>query len=340
MMAMTLNQNATPSNPSDLARADGEIYLGLDIGGTKTAILLVDKRLRPLSRIARSTDLSHPDQMVAAILQSIEEAISLAGVQPDAISAAGIAVPGLVFPNSGMAALAVNLNLENFPLGPVLSAALGAPCFLENDVRMAALGAYRYASQSDKIQHLAYLSIGTGIAAGLVLDGRLYRGTHGMAGEIGHIVVESGGYLCGCGLHGCIEAMAAGPAVARLARELMGSRSDQPDLDAEMVYQAAEQGDALAKEVVRRVSVYQAQAVQFLAMAYDVDRIILGGGVTKAGPGFLDPILESLQAIRERSQLAHTMIDPRKISLLPADYNAGTWGAVSLAQQKASQIND
>jgi glucokinase len=340
MMPMTLNHNATPGTPSDVARSKGELYLGLDIGGTKTAVMLADQALRPLSRITRATDKSHPDQLVAAILLAVDEALFLAGTQPEAISAAGVAVPGLVFPELGMAALAVNLNLENFPLGPVLSAELGVPCYLENDVRMAALGAYRYTSQSEQIRHLAYLSIGTGIAAGLILDGRLYRGAHGMAGEIGHIVVEPDGYLCGCGLHGCLEAMAAGPAVARMARELMGSRSGPADLDAEAVYLAAEKGEAPALEVVRRVSAYHAQAIHFLAMTYDVDEIILGGGLTKAGPAFLDPILTSLQAVREKSQLAHMMIDTRKISLLPADYNAGTWGAVSLAQQKTSLTRD
>jgi glucokinase len=339
MSALTLNQDTSPTIPAELAPTDKAVYLGLDIGGTKTAILIVDAELHPLSRITRPTEISHPDEMVAAILQGVEEASAMAGVDPTDIVATGAAVPGLVIPESGIAALAVNLNLEDFPLGPVLAAELGSPCFLENDVRLAALGAYRLARQSESIRHLAYLSIGTGIAAGLVLNGQLYRGAHGMAGEIGHIVVEANGYLCGCGLQGCLEAMAAGPAVARLARELMGSRSDPADLDGATVYAAAGRGDPLAKEAIQRISFYQAKAIQFLAMAYDADKIILGGGVTKAGPVFMDPVLSSLQSIRESSPLARTMINPDKISLLPPDYNAGTWGAVSLAQQKLGLIN-
>ena len=94
-----------------------------------------------------------------------------------------------------------------------LAEAFGAPTTLENDVRAAAVGAYRLVRVREEVRHLAYLSVGTGIAAGVMLDGRLYRGANGMAGEIGHTIFEPGGYRCGCGMPGCLEAVAAGPAV-------------------------------------------------------------------------------------------------------------------------------
>jgi len=112
--------------------------------------------------------------------------------------------------------------------------ALGVPCFLENDVRTAALGVQRYDAGA-AIQHLAYVSIGTGIAAGLILQGRLYTGAHGMAGEIGHMIVEPNGRRCACGARGCLETVAAGPAIARLGQEAVATTRENMTLQVGLV---------------------------------------------------------------------------------------------------------
>src|SRR5205823_13868902 len=129
----------------------------------------------------------------------------------------GLGIPGRVQPATGLVESAVNLRWRQLPAGPLLAERLGVPCHLENDARAAALGAYQTGDER-RFQNWAYISVGTGIAAGLILRGQLYRGPNGMAGEIGHTVVLPGGPRCACGLSGCLEAIAAGPAILREAR--------------------------------------------------------------------------------------------------------------------------
>lgn len=309
------------------------LWVGLDIGGTKTAVLVVNQAQQPCSQLTQATDTHSPERLLAGTVQAIHRALYQAGAGAQQIAGIGMGVPGQVDRETGEVRLAVNLNLVAYPLGPALSAAFHIPCFLENDVRLATLGAYQYIQQTDPLQHVAYLSIGTGIAAGLILDGRLHRGANGMAGEIGHIIVEPNGNRCNCGLTGCLEAMAAGPAIARLAAARMREDGEQAPLMAASVYQAAVQGNPAAQEVVATVSGYLGRAVQWLIMSYDVEKVVLGGGVTRAGAAFLEPIQRELAKLRAQSALAQVMLAAEKVTLLPPDYDAGTWGAVRLAQQ-------
>jgi glucokinase len=184
---------------------------------------------------------------------------------------------------------------------------------------------------------MAYVSVGTGIAAGLVLDGRIYRGAHGLAGEIGHMIIAPGGPRCQCGAYGCLEAVAAGPAIARMGEEAALSSGDTllrryMPVSAETVYQAAREGDAAATAIVHKVSGYLALALQQLIVAYDVECIVIGGGVSREGDTFLQPILAELARLREHSVLTSEMLKPDMICVLPLDYDAGAWGAVLLAE--------
>lgn len=314
---------------NDQPASSQEIIVGLDIGGTKTAVLLVDRQGDHISSIVSPTVTSIPEKLVAGVVAAVEEALEIAQVEAGQIAGIGVAVPGLVDPIKGVVELAVNLNLRSFPLGQALSAGLGAPAFLENDVRAAAMGAYQYVKRQEPIQHLAYLSVGTGIAAGVILEGRLYRGAHGMAGEIGHVIFEPGGPTCGCDMPGCLEAVASGSAIARMGQELMPETSGP--ITAETVYRAASKGHEKACGIVRQVSHYLARAIQLLIMTYDVERVVLGGGVTRSGSTFIDPILDELAHLRSLSSLAAAMLKAEKVIVLPSGYNAGTWGALTLA---------
>jgi glucokinase len=180
-----------------------------------------------------------------------------------------------------------------------------------------------------------------------VLGGRLHRGARGLAGEIGHIVLDPEGPRCACGLRGCFEALAAGPAVARRAAALVadgrdghglasrngrdGSRNGDPT--AEEVYAAAAAGDPLGRQIADEVGRYVARAVHELVMAYDVEVVVLGGGVARAGDAFLDPILRALDRLRAASDLAREVLTPGVVHLLPSSAEAGTWGAVTLAAE-------
>jgi glucokinase len=232
--------------------------------------------------------------------------------------------------------MAVNLNLDApLPLRDMLADRLnGSPSVtMENDVRTAALGAYRWLRQREDLTHMAYLSVGTGIAAGLILEGTLYRGTRGLAGEIGHVVVQPDGPRCQCGARGCLETLAAGPAISRLSTPHFDpTGNNRPPTSAE-VYRQARQGHVGAQEVVAQTAQYLAQAIHWLVMAYDVEKVLIGGGVTRAGDAFLQPLIHYFADLRARSRLARFMMPETFMTLLPAGYDAGTWGAIALAQQ-------
>lgn len=313
--------------------APSGLLVGLDIGGTKTEALVVDQELQVRSRVIGQTVIADPEQLLASVNRIIYQALNEAGAQPQQLSGIGVGVPGQVHRETGEVRLAVNLNLDAYPLGSAITAEFNVPTFLENDVRTAAMGAHRFLRRSSPLQHMAYLSVGTGIAAGLVLDGRLYRGANGMAGEIGHVVVNHNGELCGCGLRGCLETVASGLAIARQAARFMPLSQKGEPLAAAQVYQLAQGNDRVAQAVVQRMSRYLSHAIHWLIMTYDVEKVVLGGGVSRAGNGFLEPILRELSQLRAQSSLARVMLSSDKIVILPADYNAGSWGAVELAQQ-------
>ncbi len=305
------------------------VRVGLDIGGTKTAALVVNANGRTLAEVTQPTDVTGPDRLVAGVVATVNRALNAAGVTGAELTGIGVGIPGQVDPESGTVRLAVNLNLrEPFPLRDALQKALGAPVALENDVRAAAWGAYNWARVTEPLNSLAYLSIGTGIAAGLVLDGRLYRGRRGMAGEVGHIPIDPAGPRCACGSYGCLEAFAAGPAIAAYAAGVVPA--DGEPLDAARVYELAGAGEPAAARVVARAASYLARGVYLLVMSYDVDKVVLGGGVTRAGMAFERPLRDALAALRADSPLAASMLPEAKVAVVPSDFNAGVIGAVYL----------
>lgn len=319
------------------------VHVGLDIGGTKIAALVADGDLQPLATLSRPTDAATPDRLVAGIVEAVDGALAAAGTTRRSLSAIGAGIPGQVDTGAGTVHMAVNLNLRApFALGPALSAALGVPVALENDVSAASLGAFRWARERAPVDSLAYLSIGTGIAAGVILAGRLYRGAHGMAGEIGHMPLDPGGPRCACGNIGCFEVLAAGPAVAAAAAarrgpEAMAGLPAQP-LTTGQVYQLAAAGDPTANQVVERAADFTARGIYLLALAYDVERIVVGGGVTRSGAAFEQPLRAALARLCADSGLAALMLPDDRVVVLPESYSAGMWGAVMLTQQAQTAI--
>ena len=310
-----------------------QLFVGLDVGGTKTAALLVNASGSVLGQATVPTRTATPDELLDSISQAIHLVLAQAQVTPPQIQRIGLGVPGQVDPATGIVHLAVNLNLQNYPLGPALSARFKAPTFLENDVRTAAIGALAHVRQREPVDSLAYVSIGTGLAAGVILNGRLHRGHNGLAGEIGHMIAESGGTLCNCGLHGCLETIVAGPAIVRQMAE---TEPETVVRHAGDVYQAAVLGNQAAQKIVQRVSQQLSRAIQWLVMTYDVEKIVLGGGVTQSGDAFLAPILQELACLRQQSTLAAALLPDEKVHLIPAGFNPGVWGAINLTKQTLS----
>ena len=221
-----------------------------------------------------------------------------------------MSVPGAVDPASGRVAHAVNLGLDGLALGDELAARLGVRLRLENDVNVAALGAFHLLGHGPD-RSMAYLNLGTGLAAGLVLGGRLWRGSRGTAGEIGHIPVDPAGELCSCGQRGCLELLASGSAVARQ----WPTEHPRPVQD---LFEAAAAGDALAIEVRQRFIDNVASAVRVLVLTVDVDDVVIGGGITSLGAPLLEAIREVLAAWSAQSEFLASLELPSRVGLAPA----------------------
>ena len=316
--------------------ASGDLLVGVDVGGSKIAVLVVDGALETRGRLVVPTPVGAPETAADNIAATIRAALETAGTGLDRVGSVGVGVPGRVDPVAGVVSLAVNLGWHRLPLREQLEQRLGVACAIENDVRAAAAG-IRDRRLLGEVEDFVYLSVGTGISAGVVLGGSLYRGTRGLAGEVGHIVVDGDGPRCSCGLRGCLEVLASGPAIARLAEAAIGagrasSLGAATTITAVDVYEAAAAGDPLAAEIVAGAGRALARAIHGLVMTYDVQRVVLGGGVAGAGRAFLASIETELDRTRASSELAAEMLGNEIVELLPDASDAGAWGAITVAK--------
>jgi len=312
--------------------------VGVDVGGTKVLASLVDGMGSLLGRVYRPTIIDSPEATLDGIARTVEQAIRESGVSRQLVRGVGLGIPGLIDPARGIGVASVNLNWRDVPVKAELEARLDLPCAIENDVKAAALGEARYGAGKG-LENLVFLVIGTGIAAGIVLDNKVYRGPTGMAGEIGHAMIERDGPPCKCGGHGCFEVLASGPAIAaHAARKLSSGRPSLlakagEGLTAEDVFQAAAMGDALARETAEEVGEYVAFAIQFLALAYDPRIVVLGGGVPQAGKPFLDPVLHFLDRQAKQNWVFRELYRPGFLQVSRLGSDIGVLGAAALVAQ-------
>ena len=230
--------------------------IGIDVGGTKTAALRVTSDGEILDRAVLET----PSDDMAATLDTMVEAVKSV-LSPD-VRAIGVGAAGLVEAGTGRLIFAPNLAWRNVLLTDHLWDAVGLPAFADNDNNVAAWGEYRHGAARG-YRHVLFVGVGTGIGGGIIVDGRLLRGAHGFAGEIGHIVVEPGGPLCGCGNHGCWEQVASGHALTRAGRDAASQHpqsmiarrvgGDPSKVTGPLVTEAARAGDPVARGILARV---------------------------------------------------------------------------------------
>jgi len=303
--------------------------LGFDVGGTKTDAVVVasgDGRTggddsRILARVRRTTGWG-ADAVITTILAAVDELAHAVGVPAVAFTSIGVGMPGQVAPGSSLVTHAVNLGIDELDLGLALGPRLGIPVRAENDVKAAAVGASALRG-ADPSQSLAYLNLGTGIAAGFVRGGRLWRGAHGSAGEVGHISVDPAGPLCRCGQRGCIEAFSGGAAVA----ERWGRSAGPGALPVRDVFDAADAGEAEAIALRHGLSYGIASAIRVIVLAGDVDTVILGGGITGLGERMLRPVVTELEESAAASPFLRSLRLSERVDLLPPGSPAAALGA-------------
>lgn len=301
----------------DLADRSGrQIRVGLDVGGTKIDAVAVAPDGEILGRLRRPTGWGE-DAVLENIALAVGALAEQVGISVSDIRSVGVGIPGLVDADSGLVLHAVNLGVDSLDLAVRAGRALGVPFRVENDVKAAALGAAALRGVSGS---MAYLNLGTGVAAGIVMDGRIWRGARGTAGEVGHISVDPNGRLCGCGQRGCVETFCGGGALARA----WGRPGALPVRD---ILDAADAGDQHA--VTLRDDLYRgaAAAVRVLVLSADVETVIIGGGLTSLGERLETGIRHALLAGAEASPFMRSLHLDERIEMLPAGSPAAAFGA-------------
>lgn len=292
-----------------------KIGLGADVGGTFTKMVLADDLGRVLNHTQIETASRRgPKDFVLRVSEAAALLQRQAGLRAHGL---GLGIAGLVDSEGGRLRFAPNLKeLSRFPLGRALKARLGLPVAVENDANAAAWGAY-VCELERRSSNMACVTLGTGVGGGLVLNKRLYRGSTGSAGEIGHTCVEADGQLCHCGARGCLEAYVGSygmlDAVAKMLAGPSGRKSTLRRWPAEVLTpkilaQAARAGDPVAKAVWRMAGYYLGLGISSLLYLLDLDDVVLVGGVSKAGRLILDPVREVLASMPMRTPFEHVRL--------------------------------
>ncbi|SIQ11677.1 glucokinase [Alkalispirochaeta americana] len=315
----------------------GQLLCGVDLGGTKivTALVSDDGTVRA-KRFIRDHRGQSPQMVVEGIARQVRELLADQNIPLSSLSGIGVGTSGHVDYRNRRIIMNSNLpGFAGFPLGQALEDALGVAVSLDNDANAQAYAEYRFGA-GQGFPHMAFVTVSTGIGAGLVLGGSLYRGVTGTAGELGHTIVEPAGIIrCGCGRQGCLMAHAAGLCLGRTARELQEEEAlpsevitddlQDQQITGEVVARGLAVGDPLCCRLVQRYADYLAIGLNNLFQILDPGLIVLGGGLTAWGPVYLD---------RVRAQFAKhlrgmTTAPPEiRLALLGAD--AAVVGAASL----------
>lgn len=295
-------------------RSDERPVIGIDLGGTKIRSVVTRHDGEILGEDVRPTDADAGQEVVVGrLVASAQAAVAASGLAPSAIVAAGVTAPGTVDFDAGVLHQPPNLpGWDAVPLARLLAGPLGCPVFLENDANAAAYGEWRHGAGMG-LRHMIYLTVSTGIGAGLILNGGLFRGADGAAGELGHVTVDVNGPEHNCGMVGCVEVMASGTAIARMAHEAYAAgqsaelarlAAERGELTAAEVDEAAELGDPVAAEILARASTYLGIGLASYINIFNPEAIVIGGGVSKIGARLLEPAfaLAKRRAFRLPSQ--------------------------------------
>ena len=313
--------------PSTTA-SDGGWSVGLDIGGTKVLGVVLDRAAEVRATLRVPTERG-TDGVVRSSAAVVEQLCATVGLAAADLTGVGAGVPGLVDPETGEVTHAVNLGIHErgVLLAPLLSASLGGvPVCVDNDANVAALGAARVL---DLRGDLAFLALGTGVAAGLLLGGEPRRGARGGAGEIGHLPYDPAGPACPCGQRGCLELYASGSALDATWPLRNGGPA------AAEVFAAAADGDETARRVRDDFAAAVGAAVRSLVLTCDVDHVVLGGGVAEIGTPLLDAVTEQLSRQGEGSPFLRSLSIPGRLRIVPPGVPVAPIGA-ALTVRRAS----
>ncbi len=318
--------------------------LAIDLGGTKIASAIVSSGGEVIARDYRLTQANEGVEPVTGrILGAIEHLLQKSNMVISQIDSISIASAGAIDFKKGLVTSSPNLpGWHNVPLRDRVVERFGIDTFLVNDASAAALAEHRLGA-GHGTNNLVYITVGTGIGGGIIINGRLYLGTGGAAGEIGHMTIDADGPRCYCGNYGCLEEMASGRAIAREAiRRIRGGEGSAlidivagkiDDITAKEVAQAAQSGDRLALEVVSQAASYLGVGMVNVVNIFNPEMIVIGGSVAKMGDLLLNPVR---QRVKERA----FKLSAQAVEIVPAKLgdDVGVIGAALFArEQKANR---
>ncbi|MEH7548973.1 ROK family glucokinase [Neobacillus vireti] len=313
---------------------------GIDLGGTTTKIAFITNSGDIVHKWEIPTDNSNEGQNITSnIAKAIDEKLSQIGETKEKLMGIGMGAPGPVDYETGIILNVVNLGWkDNYPLKDSLEEATSLPAAVENDANCAALGEM-WSGAGNGARDLVCVTLGTGVGGGVIANGNIIQGINGAAGEIGHItVIPSGGAPCNCGKTGCLETVASATGIVRLAEEAVKNSSSSSKLGelfritAKDIFDAARDNDQLAQKVLNEVSFHLGLALANIGNTLNPDKIVLGGGVSKAGDILLDSVKENFEKFAFPAVRNSTEID---IATLGND--AGVLGAAWLIKNKLNQ---
>lgn len=314
--------------------------LGVDLGGTNIVVgaMCADGSAMHAVRSEPTRAEDGADGVTTRIVRLIEDCIaetmSTTGATRASFAGVGIGAPGPLDRDTGIVLITPNLGWTNYPLRDRVSDAVKLPAALDNDANCATLGEW-WIGAARGSKHAIGLTIGTGIGGGLILDGQLYHGASGIAGELGHTSIDANGRRCKCGNYGCLEAYASGPAIAVRAREALGGdessllptlvHGDLERITAQTVFEAAERGDQLARDVVRDTAHFLGTGIANLLNIFNPEVVVIAGGVTQAGDALFEPLRAEVRRRAFKPAVSVCRIVPGE---LPG--TAGVAGAVAI----------
>jgi glucokinase len=305
------------------------LFFGVDVGGTtvKTAVLHEDGRILVKRAFPTLAERGFAD-LAVRLREALLEMCGEAGIDSARVQGVGVGVPA--FLDGDVIVEAVNLGWRNVPLRQHLADVLQLPVAIENDANVAALGEAWQGAGADARVALC-ITVGTGIGAGIIIDGKIHRGVNGSAGEIGHIVVRPGGLLCNCGNHGCLETLASATAMVREARRLQAEGRLPAEVEfegAQPIFALAETGDEMAQSVIDEAGRWLGYGLAITATVINPDVLVIGGGVSKAGELLLRPVREAF--VEYSASRVH---EAATIRLAKLGNDAGVVGAARLIAQ-------
>ena len=312
-------------------------YIGLDVGGTTFKAGVVTEDGRIVHKDAMPTGIERPYQEIIADMAALCRKVAAdAGIEMSEIKSIGVGVPGLFDNKTGMIPFCTNLGWHDIPFVAEMKKHLDTPVYGDNDATVAGL-AESVAGVSAGIKDSVFLTLGTGVGGGIIIDGKPYSGAHGCGSEIGHMMIKMGGELCTCGNYGCFERYASATAIIREARKaiveypessmLAACGGDPEKLNAKIVIDAAKAGDAAAKAVFGGYVQALAVGIINIINMLDPEVIVLGGGVSAAGEFLLNAVREAVKPMVFFKTMPYA-----RIELAQLGNDAGIIGAAMLGK--------